>query len=208
MQTKIIEACNGSGNWGKFLLGRMDDEWSRTSAVDDAPDAPRLPLLSLIGWGPSAVLVLDLQTREAAVFTPGGHAPADLCKHKIWVCPLFEPFLIWLYTVDVADLDALPDHVDLPDAAFAYRGHRRPGPAPHPGVQLRLALADLRMTQTQLAAETGRPPQTISEICCGKHPVTPQMALKLEEAVGIDAEWWVHTQGAYDVEQARATLRG
>lgn len=45
-------------------------------------------------------------------------------KHKIWVCPLYEPFLEWLYRQDVRDLGKLPDHVTL-EAPAALWGYRR-----------------------------------------------------------------------------------
>lgn len=133
MRTVIVEATNGPMNWGKFLVARMDEaEWSRVSAVSGSPR----PLLSDIGFGPDLPLywVLDLQTREGAVFKMGGYPKADLEKHKIWVCPLFEPFLEWLYTAHRTIsphedfLGALPQHVDLPDAPFAMQGYRRAGP--------------------------------------------------------------------------------
>jgi hypothetical protein len=44
----------------------------------------------------------------------------------IWVCPMFEPFLTWLYKQP--DPFAIPAHVDLPDAPFAMQGYRRSGP--------------------------------------------------------------------------------
>lgn len=125
MKTKIIEATNGPYNWGKFMLGRFDEEWSRISSI--AP-SDRYPLLRAVGLDDKHLLVLDLQTSEGAIFRPGGLAAADLEKHRIWVCPLFEPFLAWLYEQDLSDLNQLPDHIDLPDAPFMWRGHRRPGP--------------------------------------------------------------------------------
>ena len=70
---------------------------------------------------------LRLQTGEGAMFRPGGSPAADLDKHAVWVCPLFQPFLAWLYEQDLTDLDALPAHVELPDAEFAFAGYRRPG---------------------------------------------------------------------------------
>jgi len=76
------------------------------------------------------VLVLDLQTGEGAILKPGGDPRADLKKHRVWVCPMFEPFLEWLYARALAiGLDDLPLHVDLPEAPFAFAGYRRPGPA-------------------------------------------------------------------------------
>jgi len=138
MRTHIIEATNGEQNWGKFLLGQFTaEEWQRRSVVDTGS---KTPLLRAIGWGPDSdyTLVLDLQTGEGAVFRLGGHAGADLNKHKVWVCPLFEPFLNWLYAyrnerVATGDRDwwnGLPLHIDLPDAPFALYGHRRAGGQP------------------------------------------------------------------------------
>lgn len=119
MKIKLVEVTNGPANWGKFLIGQFDDEWSYKSVIDGAP------LLSCRGWSPKHVLVLDLQTGEGAMFLPGGFAKADLDKHCVWVCPLFEPFLTWLYAQP--DPFAISAHVDLPDAPFAMSGYRRPG---------------------------------------------------------------------------------
>ena len=123
MKTKFIEATNGPRNWGKFMVARFDeDEWRLKSAVSATA------LLEGRGWGPNHLMVFDLQTGEGALFRPGGQAGYDLNKHRVWVCPLFEPFLVWLYKQDVSDLDALPALVDLPEAEFQMSGYRRPGP--------------------------------------------------------------------------------
>lgn len=106
MHIQIVEATNrgdvgGGLNWGKFLVGRFTDEWSRASMLpglsEDLQIIARLPLLQQRGWGERHIMVFDLETGEGAVFRHGGLAKADLHKHKIWVCPLFEPFLEWLY---------------------------------------------------------------------------------------------------------------
>lgn len=125
MKTKIIEATNG-GNWGKFLVGVMDEEWERRSVLDPED---RRGLLGICQWYGNSILVLDLQTGEGARFNPPGFAAADLNqKHQIWVCPLYEPFLTWLYEQDLTDIDQLPDLVELPHAPAALYGYRRRGP--------------------------------------------------------------------------------
>ena len=86
------------------------------------------PLLPSRGWTPKHMLVLDLQTGEGSIFYPGGLAVADLEKHKVWVCPLFQPFLEWLYTRNLTDIDKLPALVELPNAPGAVYGYRRSGP--------------------------------------------------------------------------------
>lgn len=150
IQTHIIEVTNGA-NWGKFLLGRMDQEWKLRSGLFDvarevtddvlgegsyddmhAPSYSRpgtRPLLAQLGWGRDHLWVLDLQTGEGAFFRPGGLASADLDRHKIWVCPMFEPFLSWLYQQDLGDITALPRGIELPDAPAALYGYRRSGPS-------------------------------------------------------------------------------
>lgn len=125
MKTHIIEATNGPQNWGKFMLGYFDEfEWQRESEVSVG-----LQVIPNRGWTRNTVFVMDLQTGEGALFTPPGLAKADLDKHQIWVCPLFEPFLEWLYTQPQPLIfHTLVHHIDLPDAKFAFAGYRRPGP--------------------------------------------------------------------------------
>ena len=122
MKTYLFEVQSRQGNWGKFLVGEMDNEWRRHSVVGDAVR----PLLTQCGWGPDHLWVMDLQTLEGAAFRHGGYAKADLDKHRIWVCPLFEPFLTWLYTQDTAQLGELPQPVIL-DAPLSLAGYRRSG---------------------------------------------------------------------------------
>lgn len=138
MKTKFVEATNGPFNWGKFMLGRFtEEEWQRRSAITE--DEGGL-MLTGRGWDADHLLIVDLQTGEGSIFRPGGLARADLTKHRIWVCPLFEPFLVWLYRQDLTDLEALPASVDFTqeEAPFSFRGHRREGPddtgkCAHPG---------------------------------------------------------------------------
>jgi len=104
------------------MLGRFTaDEWKRRSAVDERVQ------LNARGWTPEHILVMDLQTGEGAIFKPGGSPKHDLDKHKVWVCPLFEPFLKWLYTQDLSDFEKLPALVNIPDPTSALAGYRREG---------------------------------------------------------------------------------
>jgi len=126
MKSQIVEVTNGEKNWGKFLVAHFDSKeiWHQSAVV---PGRELLPLIGYdLGRPERMVWVLDLQTREGACFKIGGYAKADLNKHKVWVCPMFEPFLEWLY-VNYRGIDELPTHVDLPDAAFAMSGYRREG---------------------------------------------------------------------------------
>lgn len=122
MKTKLIEATSNRFNWGKFVLARFEEhELAARSAVDGTP------LVLGRGWTTSHLWILDLATGEGAYFAPTGLAKYDLDKHRIWVCPLFEPFLVWLRTQDLTDLSLLPSVVDLPQAPNAMHGYRRTG---------------------------------------------------------------------------------
>lgn len=126
METRFVEVTNGPNNWGKFAVCRFTaEEWQYRSVID-----ANRPLLAGRGWTPNHLLIVDIQTGEGAMFAPWGYASYDLNdKHKIWVCPLFEPFLNWLYVRYKAGgtFETLPVHVDLPDAPFDFRGYRREG---------------------------------------------------------------------------------
>ena len=108
-----------------------EEEWGRRSEVDHRYDGATRSLIIRTGWSSDHALVLDLQTGEGAMFLLGGMPKADLDKHKVWVCPMFEPFLAWLYkwpahSADPVDWMAdLPALVELPDAPASMQGYRR-----------------------------------------------------------------------------------
>lgn len=124
MDRVFIEATNGF-NWGKFMVARFDrEDWEYASEVE-----PDQRLLRACGWAPDLhLLIFDLQTGEGGIFRHGGFARADLDKHKVWVCPMFEPFLSWLYAQKMPqDLGTLPRIIELPDAPSSLHGYRRAG---------------------------------------------------------------------------------
>ena len=150
MEIRFVECGNGF-NWGKFAVGRFDaGEWRYPVCGAGQPPAELAPgasvpsLLRSQGWSPvSHAWVLDLATGEGAYFTLGGLAAADLQRHQIWVCLLYEPFLDWLnrhYRDHPGDwFDTLPAVLDLPDAPNGLYGHRRPGPNRRPATGPTLA---------------------------------------------------------------------
>ena len=132
MRVKIIEATQGieSGyNWGKFMVITLDEELMTPSALV----AGRV--LAMRGWSGREVIVIDLETCEGAAFNPGGLASADLNKHRVWVCILFEPFLQWLYQQDLRDITKLPSIIELPEVPPEMHGYRREGPLADPSLQ-------------------------------------------------------------------------
>lgn len=125
MKTRFVEVTNGF-NWGKLLVAEFDaEEWRRPAQIG----ALGTSLLGQRGWTPKHRLILDIETGEGAIFLPGGYAKADLEKHKVWVCPMFEPCLTWLWEHWDGDLDSLPGTVNLTEeeAPSSMRGYRREG---------------------------------------------------------------------------------
>jgi hypothetical protein len=136
MKTKIIQVTNNDLNWGKFLVGEFDErEWDVPCAF---PEGSTISMMRARGMHKDQYLVLDLETKEGAVFGLTGSSRADLNdKHRIWVCPMYEPFLEWLYAsyrdylshigTNLDWLERLPASLDLKDAEFAMAGYRRQG---------------------------------------------------------------------------------
>ena len=77
-------------------------------------------------------------------------------------------------------------------------------PPTHPGAMLREEfLEPLGISQTELAEWIGASYPRINELIHGKRGVTPDTALRLEQAFGMDAQFWLNLQLAWDLYQAR-----
>jgi HTH-type transcriptional regulator/antitoxin HigA len=72
-----------------------------------------------------------------------------------------------------------------------------------PGETLAELLDSRGMTQVELAARTGRPKQHINEIIAGKAPITQDMAIQLERALGAPASFWNTREARYREHLAR-----
>ena len=132
MKTKFVEVTNNF-NWGKFCIAKFDEEEMQRRSQIDEPTAfgPPRSLLNACGWETDQMdWIFDLQTGEGAIFRLGGSAHADLEKHKVWVCPMFEPFLEYVYDLyekGTFDFDSFPNFVTLSEAPRAMYGYRRLG---------------------------------------------------------------------------------
>ena len=72
-----------------------------------------------------------------------------------------------------------------------------------PGEVLAEEIEARQMTQKELAARLGRPTQAINEIINAKKAITPDTAIGLEKALGIDAQFWVNLETDYRMTLAR-----
>lgn len=116
MITQIIEGSNGR-LYGKWLVGQLDErERNRRTCLPDFEGSHSVWTFAgarKLGADPDALLIMDLQTDQGAVFSPNGSPDTDLDGHGIWVCPLFRAFLRWLYAQEIGDVSRLPEFVEL-----------------------------------------------------------------------------------------------
>lgn len=70
----------------------------------------------------------------------------------------------------------------------------------HPGETLAEVIEDREMTQRELAVRTGMTEKHISTVIHGQKGISAAFARKLENALGIEASFWVNLQANYDRE--------
>lgn len=79
---------------------------------------------------------------------------------------------------------------------------------PHPGEFIsEVYLANSPLSVRQLAGKLGVTASTVQRLLSGAHGVSPEMALRLSFVLGRSAESWLAMQAAYDLWQARPTVR-
>jgi len=77
------------------------------------------------------------------------------------------------------------------------------GPPTHPGeMLLEEFLKPLGMTQVELAAKIGVSYPRINELVRRKRSITPNTALRLEQLLGMEAQFWLNLQLAWDLYHA------
>lgn len=73
----------------------------------------------------------------------------------------------------------------------------------HPGEHIADELEARNMTAAELARSMGVDAGRVSRLINGQTSVTGDTALRLAEAFGTSAEFWVRLQGDFDLAQAR-----
>src|SRR5262249_32883484 len=72
-----------------------------------------------------------------------------------------------------------------------------------PGEILREELEARGWTQTDLAEVLGRPARLVNEIIAGKRAITPETAKGLEEALGVEARFWMNLESAWQLSRVK-----
>jgi addiction module HigA family antidote len=79
--------------------------------------------------------------------------------------------------------------------------------ATHPGELIKDELKERNMTQKELSEMTGIKPSVLSETINGKRSVSLNVAVALEKALNIPAEFWMNLQTQYDLDSAQIAER-
>ena len=74
---------------------------------------------------------------------------------------------------------------------------------PHPGGGLRYDIDAMGWTVAECARRLGLSRTTLSRVLNGKQPITPAIALALEQIGWSDADTWLRLQAVYDLARER-----
>ena len=75
---------------------------------------------------------------------------------------------------------------------------------PHPGSGLRDDIEALGLSIAEAAKGLGVTRQQLYRVINGECAITPEMAVRLEKAIGSTADQWLRLQMNYDLAQVRA----
>ena len=74
---------------------------------------------------------------------------------------------------------------------------------PHPGAGIRHDIEALGLSIAEAALGMGITRQQLYNLVNGKSGITPEMAVRLEKAVGSSADHWLRLQAAHDLARVR-----
>jgi antitoxin HigA-1 len=74
---------------------------------------------------------------------------------------------------------------------------------PHPGSLVKGELDELGVSVAEAAVALGVTRQQLYRVIRGENAISPDMALRLEKAIGSTADFWLRLQMGYDLAQAR-----
>lgn len=75
---------------------------------------------------------------------------------------------------------------------------------PHPGGMIGDILDEMGVSISAAARGMGVTRQQLHNVIAGRSAITPEMALRLEKALGSSADAWMRMQVNYDLAQVRA----
>ena len=75
---------------------------------------------------------------------------------------------------------------------------------PHPGEMIGDTLEEIGVSVSAAAKGMGVTRQQLHNVIAGRSAISPEMALRLEQALGSSADAWLRMQVNYDLAQIRA----
>jgi addiction module HigA family antidote len=82
-----------------------------------------------------------------------------------------------------------------------------PGDIFHPGEFIKDELLARNMSQQELAHKMKASKSEISHVINGRRDINAKMAVALESALNIDAEFWLNLQVKFDIDKIRMKLK-
>jgi addiction module HigA family antidote len=73
----------------------------------------------------------------------------------------------------------------------------------HPGSLIKADIDELGLSVVEVAKALGVSRQQLHSVIAGRAGVTPEMAVRLEKALGSTADTWLRMQMNYDLAQVR-----
>jgi len=78
--------------------------------------------------------------------------------------------------------------------------------AVHPGMMIRPELEERGISQKEFAKMLGTQPSHLSEVLNGKRAITTDLAMKIENAIGLPAKILLSAQAQYELESAGSNI--
>lgn len=75
---------------------------------------------------------------------------------------------------------------------------------PHPGEMIGDSLEEMGLTVSEAAKGLGVTRQQLHNVVAGRCAITPEMAFRLEKALGSTADAWLRMQANHDLARVRA----
>jgi addiction module HigA family antidote len=82
-----------------------------------------------------------------------------------------------------------------------------PAEAIHAGEILKEELKARNIKQKDFAQQIAVKPNVLSELLRGKRNFTAELAVKIESATGIEAEFWLKLQAKYEIDLVRIRMK-
>lgn len=86
---------------------------------------------------------------------------------------------------------------------MATRNEIRPFVPVHPGAILKAELKERQIRQKDFAEQIGMRPTHLNALLQGGRNISPQLAVRLEHALGIPAKNWLNLQENYNLDRIR-----